>query len=235
MNDVIIVTGGASGLGFAISKLLVKQQYNIALIGRKYDSLSNAKLALKSISDVDVVIYNGDISDEIFVSNVYTNLSKQYIIRYLFNCAGKGIFCKPEYITNYIINEIFSGSLIGLMLMSSYAIKYMKHTYGFIISILSTAALKGNDNESAYCAAKWGARGFIESIRMYIKNNQLNIQTISIYPGGINTQFWGSFEENKPDITKFMDPSELAEEIISAVFNKRTLMVTDLVINRSKK
>lgn len=114
--------------------------------------------------------------------------------------------------------------------MSAYAVKYMKDMGGTIISILSTAALKGNKSESIYCAAKWGARGFIESLKTEVKGS--NIHVVSVFPGGMKTHFWNESCGASPDTTHFMDPLEVAKEIVVAVLEKKSMYVSELIIER---
>ena len=59
-----------------------------------------------------------------------------------------------------------------------------------IVNIMSTSALIGRAEETIYCAAKWGARGYTEALRTELKGTKRNI--IAVYPGGMKTDFWKS-------------------------------------------
>jgi short-subunit dehydrogenase len=98
MKELSIITGGSSGLGYAIAAKLVAQQKNVALIGRDVDKLDKCGASLKaSGTDAEVLTFVGDISDESFAKEVFESLAAdQWEIRNLFNCAGVGRFGKPE-------------------------------------------------------------------------------------------------------------------------------------------
>lgn len=81
-----------------------------------------------------------------------------------------------------------------------------------------------------YCAAKWGARGFTEAIKAATKGTKTKV--LGVYPGGMNTDFWSSECGMTPDVTKFMKPEEVAEEIVHAVLEKKSMYVSDLTIDR---
>lgn len=230
MNNIHIVTGGSSGLGFAISKKLLELGENIAIIGRDANKVLEAKKSLEKEYNADVLAFSGDISDPNFVNTFYEKISASYIITSLYNCAGVGKFGEPESNNIDIINEALSGSLIGLILMSSNVLNHMKTCGGTIINIMSTAALKGNPLESVYCAAKWGARGFTESLKAYTKGS--NIKVVGVYPGGMKTSFWNDSCGANPDTSKFMNVDEVADQIVFSTAIRKTMYVSDLTIDR---
>ncbi|MDD5796487.1 MAG: SDR family NAD(P)-dependent oxidoreductase [Oscillospiraceae bacterium] len=230
MKNIHIITGGGSGLGFAIAKKLTAMGENVAIVGRDINKLSSAKIKIKIDNNSDILTFSGDISDEKFVNHLFSEITASYKVVCLYNCAGVGRFGEPENNNIDMINDAISGSLIGLILMSSSAIKYMKDCGGNIINIMSTAALKGNPLESVYCAAKWGARGFTESLKAYTKGS--NIKVMGVYPGGMNTDFWNDKCGAKPDTSKFMDADEVAEQIVLSTVKRKSMCVSDITIDR---
>ena len=96
---------------------------------------------------------------------------------------------------------------------------------------MSTSALYGRNEETIYCAAKWGARGYTEALRTELRGTRRNI--IAVYPGGMKTDFWKA-PGQKRDISNFMEPDEVAEKIVNAVLVSDKMLVTDITINRKK-
>lgn len=231
MKRIAIVTGGGSGLGYCLNDELLKHGIEVLIIGRQEKKLLETQIKLNENYGDKVRYIAGDISDEVFVKKVFSDLEKDnYYVQYLFNCAGTGRFGPAEENDREKIDVAFNASLIGLILMSSNAIKYMKKEGGTIVNIMSTAALKGNPNESVYCAAKWGARGFTEAIKAATKGTKTKV--LGVYPGGMNTNFWSPECGMTPDVGKFMNPVEVAEEIVHAVLEKKSMYVSDLTIDR---
>ena len=159
-NNFVIVTGGSSGLGFELSKHLVKNGKNVIIIGRNKEKLKITKSELNRInSNLTVLEYSLDISNEAQVDNFFEELKDKKIkVDYLYNNAGKGYYGKVENISSKDITEVFNSNLIGLILMTSRFIDLTKNngTYTRVINILSTAALVGKKMESVYNSAKWG-------------------------------------------------------------------------------
>jgi short-subunit dehydrogenase len=93
---------------------------------------------------------------------------------------------------------------------------------------MSTSALLGRATETVYCAAKWVARGFTEALRAELKGT--NRRIVAVYPGGMNTPFLP--DKKGKDISDFMNPADVAEQIAHAVYGSDSIMVTDITINR---
>lgn len=231
MKKIAIVTGGGTGLGYCLSEELLKKGIDVCIVGRRESKLCDACEILSKEYGDNIQYIAGDISDEEFVKNLFCKISNNdYYVQYLFNCAGTGQFGAAEENNRKMIDVAFNASLIGLILMSSNAMRYMKNDGGIIVNIMSTAALKGNANESIYCAAKWGAKGFTEAIKAATKGTKTKV--IGVYPGGMNTSFWSAECGMMPDVSKFMDPYEVAEEIVHAVLERKSMYVSDLTIDR---
>ena len=154
------------------------------------------------------------------------------VTEFLFNNAGKGHFASAATATSEVIDDIFEASLKGLILLTSEILRITPEKEELtIVNIMSTSALLGRDQETIYCAAKWGARGYTEALRTELKGKKRNI--IAVYPGGMNTGFYEAAGVTR-DITSFMDPHEVAEKIVNAVLNADKLVVTDITISRKK-
>lgn len=231
MKEIAIVTGGNSGLGLEMAKELATKGIHICIIGRNEIELESAYRTIKDLSNVDVLKFAGNVSNEEFVKRIYEKIAKEYEIKFLYNVAGIGRVAPPEDTTKEVLEQVLEANLIGLILMCSNALKYMKEQKeGTIVNIMSSAAKSGNPNESLYCAAKWGARGYTESLNAWSKGTKIKV--IGVYPGGIKTPFWDRDLVIKPDISNFMDPEELAKQIIFSTTNKDTIKVSDISINR---
>ncbi len=219
MESLVVVTGGTQGLGLELVKLFSKNNKVLVIARTKREELKG-------------VFYEyGNLSDETFIKNVYEKYSKEYSISYLINNAAAGVFGSPEINTKENINKVFEGGLVGLILNTTYAIPMLNKNGSKIINILSTAALKGNVNESLYCAAKWGALGYTESLKATYKGTKIKV--ISVCPGGMNTDFW---KDNRDYVSieksaSWMKASDVAKTIYDNVTNNN-LCVSHIVIER---
>jgi hypothetical protein len=128
--------------------------------------------------------------------------------------------------------QALSANLRGLVYLSSLLVSPMKAAReGSIVGILSTAALNGRPDEGAYAAAKWGARGYLECLRADCKGTGVSV--ISVFPGGMNTEFWSKQSHLAPDLGTYMDPREVARPVVEAAMGIGALgFISTLTIER---
>jgi len=227
-EKITIITGGSSGLGLELGKKF-SMIGNVCIVARNAKNLELAKKIIGKETNHEVLSYEVDVSKEKEVKTLYEKLM-QYEITRVINCAGVGKFSSPQDITSQMVEALIDSNLKSVMFMSANAIKAMKERGGTIVTILSTAALKGNPKESVYCAVKWGARGYCEALKVAFKGTNIKIVTIS--PGGINTPFWKEDCGLTPDVAKFMNPAELADVIYYNLIERNTLFCPDLLIEK---
>lgn len=232
MQKISVISGGASGLGFEIAELLVKSGKNVLILGRNSEKLALASTRLKKSAKHNLagsLICN--IGKEEDIKKVGEYLTKNMLsIEYLFNNAGMGLFTKADTLTSAMIDTVFEANLKGMILLTSEILRITpKEEELTIVNIMSTSALLGRAEETIYCAAKWGARGYTEALRTELKGTKRNI--IAVYPGGMKTDFWKISGQNR-DTSSFMDPAEVATKIVNAVIVTDKMLVTDITINR---
>jgi len=231
-KKISLISGGASGLGLEIADILVKSGRNMIILSRDGEKLDRASVRLKKSAkdnSVDTIICN--IGREEDVRNVGKYLVKNNMsVEYLFNNAGMGLFASAETSTSAMVDTVFEANLKGMILLTSEILRISpKEEELTIVNIMSTSAHIGRAQETIYCAAKFGARGFTEALRNELKGTRRNI--IAVYPGGMKTDFWKIPGQNK-DLSSFMDPADVAVKIVHAVTVSDKMLVTDITINR---
>ena len=86
-----------------------------------------------------------------------------------------------------------------------------------IITIASSSGKKARIDEAVYVATKFAQIGFMQSLGLENKNKNLKVSLI--LPGGMKTQLWDRNPTN--DYDSFLDPSRVAEKIMSFVANQQ--------------
>ncbi len=230
-----LITGGSSGLGLSIAKALVTKGESVIITGRSKDKLNNAENALKHLnSSVSIHTIAVDLSNEAGVKNMFDTLAQSaLLIKNLFNIAGSGYYGDLNTISKNDIMTVLNNNLISLMLVTIHGLCYFeKHPAKRhkVVSILSTAALKGKAKETIYNASKFGAKGFLLSVEDEVKDK--NVDIIRVYPGGMTTPFWDNSPSGYP-VDTFMSPDDVAQTILNAIQND-ALCPSDITINRPK-
>lgn len=228
MREIIIITGGASGLGLELVKQSLDRKLFVCNIDRDVTKMEQLNLEFKE----NYMGFCGDISDERFISDTIKKIKDMGDIKILINNAGEPSFKMPvDYIKNDI-DKCFKG-LEGMIITSTQVLKAKEENNLKIVNIMSSAALRGNKQESVYCATKWGERGYTESLKVAYKGTSVKI--IGVYPGGINTNFYNNSRDyvSEEKQNSFMNPVDVAKTILDNILSETNLTVTDIIIERN--
>ena len=222
----VVITGAGSGLGAALAHKYNEQGDHVTLIGRTKAKLERVAETFKNST---YSIYPLDVSSFHEVEKVFGQIKEEVQpIDVLVNNAGVGHFALTEELTAEQINQMIDVNLKGTIFCTQQVIGAMKErNAGSIINVISTAGVEGKVTESAYCASKFGARGFTESIIKELKDT--NVQAHGIYMGGMKTPFWdGTLDEI--DTEGMMDPDDIADIILANTKERPHITVPEVMI-----
>ena len=204
-KNAIIITGGSSGLGKEILKLSVKESYEVICVSRRIPE--------QRINNVQY--YECNVGDCGAITNLCEKLMHEYNIRQIYHTAGSPAYCSITDINDEQMREALESNFLGIVYITSALLEHMQdQDSASIVGILSTAAKKGNPKEAAYTSAKWASRGYLECLRAACKGTKVRVLTV--YPGGMNTEFWEKESYLKPDVESFMDPGAVAQAVVDA-------------------
>ena len=203
VNQNILITGAADGLGLAISKSFANTKANLFLIDINYDRLiENDILNANNIKC--------DLSNIKSVKNLITTFSAEKVhFDVLIHNAAVLVPKSFEETSVEYWNEMTNISLNSGYLLSNYTWTNMKkNKKGVIIFVSSRSGIEGFENESAYCASKHGLEGLMKSLAL--EGADKGIQVFTVTPGMYMKTPMS--EQNYEDEykKKWVDPIELA-------------------------
>lgn len=218
MSKTVIVTGGAGGIGSAVSSLFSKNGYNV-IIG--YNSSENAAKALKDSLASNTDIFKADVSDIKQVEKMFEFAYLKFgSVDVLVNNAGVSYIGLITDITNELSDKIFDTNLKGTYNCSKVATKYMVSAKnGKIINIASMWGEIGASCEVAYSASKAGVIGLTKALAKELSLSGITVNAVS--PGLIDTKMNSNVNESDlDDFVKDIPISRMgsAEEIAKAVY-----------------
>ena len=182
-NATALVTGGTSGIGFAIAKVLIDSGTRVAITGRDEKRLYQAAESLNAVP------IHADVTNEADVVRTYREVLQAFDhLDILVNNAGSGVFKNLVDTDRASFEAVFSTNVTGAMLMAREAAKhFIQQKRGNIINICSTASLRGAPNGTAYYASKFALRGMTECWRSELR--QYNVRVFLINPSEVLTNF----------------------------------------------
>src|ERR1051326_8993755 len=118
-NATALVTGGSSGIGFAIAKMLVDAGARVAITGRDEKKLYKASEVLNAVA------IRADVSNEADVQRTMREVLQAFDhLDILVNNAGFGVFKKLVDMHNAGFEAVFATNVTGTMLMGREAAKH---------------------------------------------------------------------------------------------------------------
>jgi NAD(P)-dependent dehydrogenase (short-subunit alcohol dehydrogenase family) len=211
-GKVALVTGGASGIGEAVSELLAREGASVAVTD--VDDLRGPEV-VASIKKAggEAIFLHQNVTSEARWIEVVAEVEQRYgRLNILVSNAGIGI-AVPS-ITDMTLEDWQRQNAInldGVFLSVKHCLPLMRNTGGgSIIMMSSLAGLRGAPGLSAYSASKGGVRLFAKSIAMECASAGDGIRVNSVHPGIIATPIWGKIPtgvaQNAP-----IDPEERAK------------------------
>lgn len=201
----VLITGGSEGLGFAIAKLLSKNN-TVYLLARNEDKLNTASKELNCNYKVcDVSIWE-DVQK--VVDEVINETGK---IDVLINNAGLWVQGPIEENDPERIKDVINVNTLGPIYMTKAVVPIMKQQKsGIILNINSQAGLYGKAERSVYHASKWALTGFAKCMSQELQKH--NIKVMSIHPAGMKTKFFekAGIEKNQENM---LDVNEVARTV----------------------
>jgi short-subunit dehydrogenase len=224
----VLITGATGGLGRELAKYYASQQRPVLLVARNTAALN--QLAEKLGNNVDKFALN--LANRSEVAKMFDFGCNRFgRVALVINAVGAGRFGPLSELTKEALDANLDANLLPLLWVCQRAVTDMAEHGGLIVNVLSSAARTGRSNEVAYCISKWAARGLSEVLQAATKGTATRIMTV--YPGGMKTEFWQRAGFLPKDLSSFMSPSAVANVIIENISaSVDNLQVDEIIVSR---
>ena len=219
MNKIVLITGGAGGIGSATAKKFAKQGYDIAI---NYYSSDDKAIELKnsilSEYQVKAEIYKADVSDESQVSDMADRIKNDFgKVDVLVNNAGIVYDRDFEDITIEQFKKTLSVNVIGAFIVAREIRKIMPDG-GAIVNVSSTNGTKTISPECLdYNISKIGLQSLTRDLAFQFRPNiRVNAVAIGWADTDMNKDLPGDYirtELEKIYLGRFAKPEEIANAI----------------------
>lgn len=213
-GKVALVTGGASGIGAAVSELLAREGASLAVTD--IDDLRGPELVARiNKAGHEAVFLDQDVTSETRWLEAVADVEKRFgRLDILVSNAGIGI-AVPSIVEMSLADwrRQTAINLDGVFLSVKHCLPLMRKTGGgSIIMMSSLAGLRGAPTLAGYCATKGGVRLFAKAIAMECASVGDGIRVNSVHPGIIDTPIWGKMptEASGSGRNAPIDPEERA-------------------------
>lgn len=231
-----MVTGATAGIGHATSLRLAQAGYNLILVGRRSERLTEIKRSLMGQYPIEVADICIDLREyEKLPEKLQNHPEAIAQLSVLINNAGlaKG----TERIDEADLRqweEMIETNVLALMAVTRFAIGSIKKNQGDVVHIGSVAGRWVYPGGAVYCASKFAVRAFAEGMRLDL--NGSGVRVTNIEPGMVETEFsqvrFGDADKAKA-IYRGMTPltaEDIADTIMWCLNRPRHINIQELVV-----
>lgn len=230
-----LVTGGTSGIGFAIAKAFVDAGACVIITGRSQERVNKAANKLSADERTFGIVWdNTNVSEfeNVFIKTLET-VQKNGInsIDILVNNAGVNYKGMPNA-TEEEYDQVMDTNLKGAFFLSQLFGKYLvsNQIKGNILNIASASSLRPAD--SAYTLSKWGLRGLTLGLAKSLGNKGITVNGIA--PGPTATPMMIKDESTnmaleRIPLGRYIMPEEIANMAVILVSDMGRTIMGDIV------
>jgi NAD(P)-dependent dehydrogenase (short-subunit alcohol dehydrogenase family) len=197
-NKIIIVTGGSSGIGLAITKRLEKEGALVIIASRD----SNRA---KPHTSEKVIWIQTDVKDEQSVKNLlFEAVNTHGKVDGLINAAGMDdpLQYDIDALTEEDYRNLMDTNFKGTFLTTKHALSYLQKSKGRIINISSRLGLKPDDDTALYSAAKAAVIMFTKTMALRYAKDGILVNCIC--PGPVDTPLMEKvFDDNREEMEEW--------------------------------
>ncbi|MGO1922715.1 MAG: SDR family NAD(P)-dependent oxidoreductase [Jeotgalicoccus sp.] len=197
-NKVVLITGGAGGIGQAAAKEFLDNGAAVVLVDLNKDALNAAQ---KNLGTDNIHLITADVTNEDDVERyVQETVEKYKRIDIFFNNAGiNGPFTPIKDLEKKQFDLVMSINTTGVFLGMKHVIRQMeKQGYGSIVNTASNAAYIGSAGMPAYIASKHAVAGLTKTAALETAENHIRVNAVA--PAAIDTNMLKDIQNNlSPD------------------------------------
>ena len=216
-----LITGCSSGIGAAIARELAGRGFNVDVVARRQEPLSNLASELERTNGVRATTHVCDVNDAAARNGVLDAISDrgdQIVV--LVNNAGLGVSGRLNKIERSRVTQLIDTNVRSLTaLLHQVAAQMAERGGGAILNVASTASFQPSPRESLYTASKAYVKSLSDAL--HVELAPAGVGVTSLCPGLTHTEFhdvaglddsWA----NTPELI-WMDAGDVARQAVDGL------------------
>lgn len=186
-DRVAVVTGGASGIGYAIARTFIDEGARVAIVDISGERAHSASERLGA-SGAQLIVIAADIADESQVEAMFDEVVERFgRVDVLVHSAGIGVERTIFDTSLEEWNRVIRVNLTGSFLCARGAARRMAPKgFGRIVFLSSAAGLRGGTGRTAYGASKGGIIAMTRTLAVELAKFGITVNALA--PGAIETE-----------------------------------------------
>ena len=219
---VVVVTGGASGLGAAVARGVAKAGGTPVVLDRA---------APADGTDSELV----DLADTAAAEQAVTRAAERHgRLDAVVTCAGTDACGRLDEVTRERWENVIRVNLLGTAAVVRAALPHLERSGGRVVTVASTLGLRALGDATAYCASKFGVVGFTRALAAETAGR---VGVTLLVPGGMSTAFFdGRPEQYRPAADAQLNRAEdVAAAVLFALSQPAGCEVRELLVAPSRE
>ncbi|MEP7076520.1 MAG: SDR family oxidoreductase [Acidobacteriota bacterium] len=228
-EQTALITGGATGIGRALTEALVQGGIgNVVIAARRQGYLEHTAKELNAKNGRHVHTYIFDIRNQYQTEDLVKETIEEFgAIDILINNSGLAV---PETVTEITPegwDKVMETNLRGAMWLAQLVLpKMIVDNFGDIVNVSSQAGKNGYADVPSYCASKFGLLGFAEAVRDDMRKRGANIRVFNFCPGLVDVDS----PLDQPPKPGFIHVGNMAKTLMYALSLDRNVTLEDINI-----
>ena len=215
-GNTVLITGGATGIGFGLAEALLNAGNKVLICGRSQTKLAEARKRLPQVQ-----VQQCDVSQKNSRESLYNWIRDHHPdLNILINNAGisRSIDFKKGAPELFRGEDEIAGNFTAPVHLSAYFIPLLlEKAEAAIVNISSGLGFVPMASTPLYCATKAGIHSFSLSLRYQLKDSPIKV--FEIMPPIVDTDLGKGSTDSSVRIYKGISPSEFAIEVLKALKN----------------
>ncbi|HXG09050.1 MAG TPA: SDR family NAD(P)-dependent oxidoreductase [Gemmataceae bacterium] len=216
-NQVAVITGASSGIGWELARLLAAEGCKVGLIARRREPLEALVQQVGQAGGM-AALATADVGDRDQTLAAVREISARLgPVDLLIANAGFGITTQVDPLNSLDIAAMMRVNFLGVV----YAIEavlpeMLRRGRGHLAAVSSLAAYKGMPGKMGYCASKAAVNAFLEGLRIQLHSRGIAVTTIC--PGFVRTPLTA---DNPYPMPWLLEADDAARRILRALRSRR--------------
>jgi short-subunit dehydrogenase len=212
-NQVAVVTGASSGIGWELARQLAKEGCKLGIVARREQPLHELATTIAAFGGTAVPLV-ADVGSRDQIEAAFARAREQLgPIDLVVANAGVGNPTLRDPVNIPDIEDTVRINLMGVIYTLSAALPDMlNRKSGHLVAVSSLAGYRGLPGQSAYCASKAAVNAYLDGLRIHLRGTGVRVTTIC--PGFVTTPMTASHRFWMPQL---MAPEYAAAKMVRAI------------------
>ncbi|XP_051990345.1 short chain dehydrogenase/reductase family 16C, member 5a [Xyrauchen texanus] len=233
-GEIVLITGAGNGIGRLMALEFATLDVSLVLWDINVDGLKETARQVREKGASKVHYYECDCSDRAVVYRVADQVKSEIgDVTILINNAGIVSGRKFMDTPDALIEKTLKvNAMSHFWTYKAFLPAMTAKNHGHLVSVASSAGLTGVNGLADYCASKYAAVGFAESVALELMGEGKDgVKTTIVCPYFINTGMFDGCKTKWPRLLPILDPDYVAKMIVNAILTDQVYVLLPKSLN----